>query len=39
MGWFSEHEVFCGFFVIAEFPLLVYSAVYAIIYKIVEYDR
>lgn len=30
---------FVFFFVIAEFPLLVYSAVYAIICKIVEYDK
>lgn len=30
---------FCSFFIIAEFPFRAYSAVYTIIYEILEYDK
>lgn len=39
MGWFSEHEVFCSFFIIAEFPFRVYGAVFAIINEMLKYDK
>lgn len=39
MGWFSEHEFFCSFFVIAEFHFGVYSAMHTIIYEMLEYDK
>lgn len=40
-GWvgFLNMRVFCSFFIIPDFLFRVYSAVYTIVYEMLEYDK
>lgn len=39
MVWFSKHDIFGSFFIIAKFPFRAYNAVYTIIYEMMKYDK